>query len=383
MTRFFHFCSDEKFINSAYNQFENLFPKKNKFLIYGCPQKQTFHIKINEDYEFVNNIKESFENIPENSVVFFHSLPDSLISNLAHFKKSVILVWFVHGYEVYNDPYLYSEKKSLDKITRKTFGYTHIGLKENLKNKLWPILRKIKSDLYYTKSEEKKLKLKRINYFGCSFVEEHKQVYKILGIKRPLFNFWYYPIEDIVINNELFINNKEFIMIGNSGFKTNNHIDVFSKISKLGLKNKIVMPISYGNKNYTEQLIKHIEEHYNYLEINYLQQFLTLNEYNTFLNSIKTAIFNTRRQQAIGNIITLINNGSKVFISEKNTFYHYLVNRGIKVFSYEKDMNLKEINSSLDIETIKSNREKLYDLLNHDRLKNELLNSIKKILPNE
>mgnify|MGYP003597149804 FL=1 len=46
-------------------------------------------------------------------------------------------------------------------------------------------------------------------------------------------------------------------------------------------------------------------------------------------------------------------------------------------------MNLKEINSSLDIETIKSNREKLYDLLNHERLKNELLNSIKKILPNE
>lgn len=383
MARFFHFCSDEKFINSAYNQFENLFPKKNKFLIYSCPQKQTFHIKINEDYEFVDNIKESFENIPENSVVFFHSLPDSLISNLEHFKKSVTLVWFIHGYEVYNDPHLYSEKKSLDKVTRKTFGYTHFGLKEQLKKTLWPLLRIIKPDLYYTKREEKTLRLKRINYFGFHFLEEHEQVCEILGINRPLFNFWYYPIEDSVINNEFFINKKEFIMIGNSGFKTNNHIDVISKISQLRLKNKIVMPISYGNKNYTEQLIKHIQENYNYLEIDFLQQFLTLNEYNTFLNSIKTAIFNTRRQQAIGNIITLINNGAKVFISEKNTFYHYLVNRGIKVFSYEKEMNLKEINSSLDIETIKSNREKLFSLLSHDRLKNELLNSIKKILPNE
>jgi len=383
MARFFHFCSDEKFINSAYNQFQNLFPDENKFYIYGCPKRQTTHIKLNEDYEFIDNIKETFENIPDNAVVFFHSLPDSLIWHLEYFKKSVTLVWFLFGYEVYNDHNLYSEKKSLDVQTREIFGYNHINLKEQLKRILWPFLRKIKPDLYYTKWEEKILKLKRINYFGFYYPEEYKQICKLLNFERPLFNFWYYPIEDIVINNELFINNKEFIMIGNSGFKTNNHIDVFSKISKLGLKNKIVMPISYGNKNYTEQLIKHIEEHYNYLEINYLQQFLTLNEYNAFLNSIKTAIFNTRRQQAIGNIITLINNGSKVFISEKNTFYHYLVNRGIKVFSYEKDMNLKEINSSLDIETIKSNREKLYDLLNHERLKNELLNSIKKILPNE
>jgi hypothetical protein len=74
MTRFFHFCSDEKFINSAYNQFENLFPKKNKFLIYGCPQKQTFHIKINEDYEFVNNIQKK--------MFRFHSIKCKKVVNI-------------------------------------------------------------------------------------------------------------------------------------------------------------------------------------------------------------------------------------------------------------------------------------------------------------
>ena len=89
MPRFLHICQDEKFINSAYKQFEELYPEKNDFYIYGCNKKETKHIQLNENFHFVDSLSDTFKNIPENCIVIFHSLPDLVIENLYLLPKSV------------------------------------------------------------------------------------------------------------------------------------------------------------------------------------------------------------------------------------------------------------------------------------------------------
>lgn len=97
------------------------------------------------------------------------------------------------------------------------------------------------------------------------------------------------------------------------------------------------------------------------------------------LNSIKIAIFNNRRRQAVGNIITLIYFGAKVFLSEKITFYQYLKKIGIIVYSYEKDLNNASINNIHNHQEIEYNRNILYKELNKKTLQEQLKLSIENL----
>ena len=71
---------------------------------------------------------------------------------------------------------------------------------------------------------------------------------------------------------------------------------------------------------------------------------------------------------------------SKSVFKRKKSFYHYLKDLGIIVFSVEKDLNAQSISSHLDINQIENNRKILYDQLNQNQLKRDLENQIHSIL---
>lgn len=379
MNKIYHFCQDEKFINAAYMQFEMVYPGKNKFLVYNANPLETKYLKTNSDFEFISNIKIAMKEIPRNSMVIFHSLPNSLLKNICFLDQSTITVWFCHGYEVYSDPCLYSDKRLCDKITRKKFGIEPRNFKEKIYENILPFYRIIKPSVGYSVREQKLKKLKRIDYLASSFDEEYKQIRKITKLTVPAFDFWYYPLEKILDVNLPIQLEKTKILIGNSGFKSNNHLDISSKLKKIEVKNEdFIIPLSYGDKSYTDFVKESFILPNN--QITFLEDFIKLEEYNTFLSDAKIGIFNTRRQQAIGNILALIYHGSKVFISEKNTFYHFLKRNRIMVFSYENDLNAKTINQSLKLEDIEGNRKKLFALLNEEKILSELKLCVDKII---
>ena len=110
---------------------------------------------------------------------------------------------------------------------------------------------------------------------------------------------------------------------------------------------------------------------------------MPLEDYNKILEGVKIAILNNRRQQAIGNIIALLYMGAKVFLSKKNTYYHFLKRNNIIVYCYEKDLNEKTINMGLNFEEIEHNRKMLFSLYNSKQLQSELQNSVTKVIKND
>lgn len=387
MSEIIHICTDEKFINSAYQQFEELYPGQNMFYVYGMENKEIKHIKWSNSFRSIELTINVFESL-RHAVVIFHSMPNMLIPFLQYIHPSNKVVWLLFGFETYHDRLLYSENILLDSITKKKFGAKtqRYSTREHVKTILFPLVRMIKKDLYFTQIERNRRKvtdkrnaLKRVDFIGTSFEDEYRSQLQLLKFKKPFFYFWYYPLEKIVDINQPIVLDKNTIMIGHSGFPSGNHLDVIKKIEKYKLSDSnILIPFSYGDQSYMKEVKPQLISFRS--DITFLEDFMSLESYNKLLNHVKIAILNNRRQQAVGNIIALLYFGAKVFLSEENTFYRFLKSKKILVFNYEKELNNNTIQKGLTLEEIEYNRMELFTLFNAGKLKSELQKSINTVL---
>lgn len=128
---------------------------------------------------------------------------------------------------------------------------------------------------------------------------------------------------------------KCYIQVGNSACSTNEHIEVFEKLEQYKNENIIIVcPLSYSGK--AEYINKVIKEGYRIFgEDKFLPitDFMLYDKYLELLSKVDIAIFNHRRQRAIGNITTLLGLGKKVYIKEEITTWSFCIDHGLKVFS--------------------------------------------------
>ncbi|WP_035678982.1 TDP-N-acetylfucosamine:lipid II N-acetylfucosaminyltransferase [Flavobacterium limnosediminis] len=378
----FHICEDEKFINSAIEQFEHCFQGCNTFYVLPISLEENFkHVKIQD---FVHKttpetlIKIS-TTLPEKAIIVLHSLSPRFYDFVLRLPKSVKVIWFCFGFEVYNDANYFKNSYLLDVITRKKFPERVLSSKEKLMEQARPFYRLVKPSLPLSPKEYKHEVIKRIDHLGSSFEEEFAQVCKIIKQKKIFFDFWYYPLEQILdVTSEITIDKKS-IIIGNSGFKTGNHLDVFNTIKNYPLDNiDIIVPLNYGESKYIQEVLSQGEKYF--LDtFNPLLDYMPLADYNAILESVGVAILNNKRQQAVGNTIALLWFGAKVFLSHKNPFYNYLKRIGIHVYCYETELNAKSSAQFLSLEEIERNRKLLFKKLNKECLAELLKNQILKI----
>lgn len=124
------------------------------------------------------------------------------------------------------------------------------------------------------------------------------------------------------------------IQVGNSADPENRHAEVFDKLDQLRGKVKfnVYCPLSYGNEEYAQAVIAKGTSLFreNFLP---LTEFMSFDEYNRYMATIDVAIFNHRRQQAMGNIIGLLSMGKTVYLRPTETPYQFFKELGITVFS--------------------------------------------------
>jgi len=222
----------------------------------------------------------------------------------------------------------------------------------------------------------------RINYAGTFIKQDFDKFNSTYNFNLKWLWYCYYNIEDTVKNNSnaQFIV-KEDILIGNSANPSNNHIDAFHVLKSFHIGNrKVFCPLSYGadSKEYANRII---EEGKKIFGTNFipLKEFLTIDEYNGILNSCNIVIMNQNRQQAVGNIISSIWHGSKVFLNEENPVYKYFLEIGVKIFSIQNDLSIKnQFNfSSLDQNIIAANRAALIKNLSKEAVLDKTYQMIK------
>ena len=181
---------------------------------------------------------------------------------------------------------------------------------------------------------------------------------------RPTYIPWNYGNLEDHYQSGLPINGNS-ILLGNSATATNNHYDVLQIVDKLNLSNeKIYIPLSYGEKGYKERLRNYIlKESHHENKVTLLEDYLTLTEYNQILSQCPNVFMGHIRQQALGNIISLIYMGAKLFFFKESIVYQYLINKGLVVYSFDQLLENKNLlQESLLPETIHKNREILIQL---------------------
>ncbi|WP_017429112.1 TDP-N-acetylfucosamine:lipid II N-acetylfucosaminyltransferase [Vreelandella jeotgali] len=106
------------------------------------------------------------------------------------------------------------------------------------------------------------------------------------------------------------------IQVGNSSDTANNHADAFDKIAPYKENDiHLYVPLSYGNAKNAVKVQQEGKVIFG-KKVTALRDFLPLQEYYRILASIDIAVFNHKRQQAMGNIITLLGMGKTVYLRE-------------------------------------------------------------------
>ncbi len=218
-------------------------------------------------------------------------------------------------------------------------------------------------DFYFPKQQSwlKKQVIKKMGHLITYIKGDYELAKKWYGAKGQYHKCLMYPSN---LYKEYNVKQKKHnhinIQLGNSADPTNNHLDILKKLEKYKDKDiKIFTPLSYSDLEYAKEVIKKGEEIFGDKFIP-LTEFMPFDKYLKFLGEIDIAIFAHKRQQAMGNTITLLGLGKKVYMRRDVTPWKLFEDIGVKIF----DVN----NITLDLidEKIKiDNQQKIKSYFSH------------------
>jgi len=157
------------------------------------------------------------------------------------------------------------------------------------------------------------------------------------------------------------------IQIGNSADPSNEHFEMLEILEKYRDEDiKIFAPLSYGPKDYAYKVKDEGEKIFGDKFVAMLD-FMPFEEYLTFLGEIDIAIFNHKRQQAMGNTISLLGLGKKVYMRNGVSQWGFFDKINVKVYDIS-DIELVLIRS----EVARSNYESVLKYFSQETLRKQL-----------
>jgi hypothetical protein len=370
-----HIATDEKFISTAEMIYEKAFPGNNKFIILTeGKNKNTKYVEKNNRYLLFiarnKSIKAILSEIEKSKIIVFHGINyfQSIILNCIKQSNDKTIIWSAYGMEVYNNKLIV--ENNLGPLTKNLVAK---NLKEIIKIKFKSTYYKL---IFNTNTPDNLIKnsLKNVTIVAVLFEEEFKyyQSLNIINENCSFMKFTYYPIDIVIPKKNDYITGNN-VLIGNSALPSNNHLESFLKLKDFPeMKENIICPLNYGKKWYAKKIVK-IGKSYFGERFQPILEFLKLKDYQVILNNCSIVIMNQQRQQAVGNVLNCLYNGSKVYLNEKNTLLHYLKRINCKVYDFDRDLHIGNPTSleKLSIDEMKLNRsiiEKELDL-NHLTIK--------------
>jgi dTDP-N-acetylfucosamine:lipid II N-acetylfucosaminyltransferase len=131
------------------------------------------------------------------------------------------------------------------------------------------------------------------------------------------------------------------LQVGNSAFPTNRHREVFEALAQYKDRDiEIICPLSYGEKEYREDVIALGEEMFAE-KFSPLEEFLPYGEYQRFLASIDIAVFNHNRQQGMGNLITHLGLGHKVYLRSDQSPWELFTDMGLELHDIAEGISIE------------------------------------------
>lgn len=320
----YHIHTDLKFAVEVPHFPKHLFD--NRYII--LSNTKTVKCSISEYKTFKNTYRganQLLKVMADASYVVLYDLTPikSYIAN--RLPNTVKIFWRFFGYELYRQPYLNKE------LLFSKYDLPYV--EDSKKNSITLSLRKVVSRLIHAfdpdpEKEFEKAK-NRIDYFFCLAQEEYDYLSQFTNLPTCII----IPRTGYLLDSK-HIPKSNTIIIGNNRSPYNNHLEVFHLISKIDAKIlekfNYALLLNYGGQgNYLQQVI---ERYSNIGTARIIEDFMPIEEFRTLYDSATALVINGYRQMAMGNIMTALAKGVKVYLNPKNCMYSWALNEGFKVF---------------------------------------------------
>ena len=307
----------------------------------------------------LSNVKKIISLCTTADLVVFYNL-DNIKSFIANqLPEKVKKAWRFFGTELY---------KKIPEVVYSDL--TQNVLNETGKSKLNELVkRKInqtKSLLKWRRSFEKEFEraIPKIDFFIGLCKEEYDFLKTYWG---ELPNFIQLPV---FLKREKSSNHqkKDLIIVGNNRSAYNNHLDVLKLIKENNMIDAtFVMPFNYGVETLYSKKVRDAAKSISNVEL--LEDFLTVSEYEMLFKKAKAAVFNGYRQMAMANVFFAIRNDVKLYLNKKNIVLEWLRNEGFFVFTIQDFQNdLKNNNLMLSKNEASHNASQFKKLENENNL---------------
>jgi len=157
------------------------------------------------------------------------------------------------------------------------------------------------------------------------------------------------------------------IQIGNSADPSNEHFEMLEILEKYREEDiKIYAPLSYGPKDHAYKVKDEGEKIFGDKFVAMLG-FMPYEKYLEFLGEIDVAIFNHRRQQAMGNTISLLGLGKKVYMRSDVSQWYLFARLGACV----GDINAFSIDQGCDGDVLQKNADIISSFFSKEGMKKQ------------
>ncbi len=331
-----------KFVEFMEENFDN---KKHIYFLTGQNVNGNKNvIDIKNKFDFIKKIFYLNFQLYKTKKIIIHSFDQTYMFFILLFQPWLIkkVYWVIWGWDLYSYEYPVLDLKT--KIIQK--------VKKIIFPKIRHFVTYIEGDYELAK---KWYNIKSINYYECIMYPSnfYKDNYNIIQIDDKK------DLHKDTLN----------IQIGNSASESNNHLYIFQKLKYFADENiKIFIPLSYGKNDNLNEIIKQGKNIF-CDKITFLNDILSFDEYIKFQSSIDIAVFAHKQQEAMGNIISLLGLGKKVYIRNDITPFKFFNDMGVKVFDVENiELEL------LEQEIKKMNQQKIREYFSKENYLNQLKN---------
>lgn len=273
-------------------------------------------------------------------------------------EKKYKVYWLFWGFELYR-PLGYSGKKRMidDESFWNPISYCQPTIYAQF---FWStIMRRGKSE------DTLKKFLEYADYFCFWLYEDYLLLQKYYPNHAQFRHFQYGASwkgrEKQGLTEKYFEKEPRTVMINHQASMFGNHTTILKKLKSLkGIDAfKITAPLSYGSRMVR---LKTCWLGKRYFKDNFqpLVDYIPRDDYFNIVGKVGVAIFGQLRQEAAGNLVFLLANGTKIFMREESTLFQHYKKYGFIVFSFEKDLNSIDDLKELSLEEKRHNA-KVYE----------------------
>jgi hypothetical protein len=318
-----HIMADQVFNDMAIRELERSAPGIHEYCLLSSAIRKTKSALAKSTTK--RHVREAVSR-PDTKVVIFHSIPPAWYSLIRSIPKGVRIVWIGMGFDYYSligDPLvLPSTQKHVA-----TSWYRRVRA----------MLLHAYLNVEFAPRKSLQNQLLRVDFFAPVLDSEFDLVVHNFSLNAAYLDWNYGTVEDdFEPQVRTATKDQIHILAGNSAYETNNHFEIIDALranQKLS-ESYVYMPLSYGRPHYRDSVISYGQRTLGD-SFRPLTEFMPMNDYNELIGSCGFVVMNHLRQQGLGNIITALLSGSKVYLNPLNPLYQWFTSRGAHIGSTE------------------------------------------------